>query len=174
MESKLSPPNNQAVREVLLDLVSQYAEALKAQLGDSLLAIVLFGSLARGEATSDSDIDLLIVAEGLPGRRLARHDLLRSADEAVDQRLRALWREGIRTDFSPILKTPEEAQRITPLYLDLVEDAVILYEREGFFSAILERVRRSLARLGARRRQLGRVRYWELKPDYTPGEIFEI
>lgn len=161
-------------RQGLLELVDQYTEALKAQLGDSLLAVVLFGSLARGEMTPGSDIDLLIVAEGLPSRRLARYDLLRSADEAVDSRLRALWREGIYTDFSPILKTPEEAQRITPLYLDLVEDAIILYEREGFFSAILERVRCSLARLGARRRQLGKVRYWELKPDYKHGEVFEI
>lgn len=157
-----------------MELVEHYTEALRAQFGDTLLAVVLFGSLARGEVTPGSDIDLLIVAEGLPGRRLARYDLLRSADEAVEHRLRDLWREGIYTDFSPILKTPEEARRVTPLYLDLVEDAVILYEREGFFSAILEQVRCSLARLGARRRQLGKVRYWELKPDYTYGEVFEI
>jgi hypothetical protein len=56
----------------------------------------------------------------------------------------------------------------------MVEDAEILFERDGFFSAIRERVRQSLKRLGSRRRVLGRTRYWELKPDYVPGEIFEI
>ena len=63
---------------------------------------------------------------------------------------------------------------LMPLYFDLVEDALILYEREGFFSAVLERLRASFQRLGARRIQRGRIRYWELKPDYIYGEVFEI
>jgi hypothetical protein len=47
-------------------------------------------------------------------------------------------------------------------------------DREGFFSAVLERLRASFQRLGARRVKRGKIRYWELKPDYTPGEVFEL
>jgi len=31
-----------------------------------------------------------------------------------------------------------------------------------------------LARLGAKRIWRENMRYWELKPDYKPGEVFEI
>ena len=41
-------------------------EHLRRQLGAQLRAIVLFGSRARGDARLDSDIDLLVVADGLP------------------------------------------------------------------------------------------------------------
>lgn len=160
--------------DLLLELADLYARALRAQWGDALKAVVLFGSVARREATSTSDVDLLAVIEGLPARRLLRHQWLQAADEAIEPHLQALREQGIYAEVSVILKTPEEAKRTVPLYLDLLEDAVILYEQNGFFTSILERLRESLGRLGARRRRRGRIHYWELKPDYTPGEVFEI
>lgn len=154
--------------------VQAYAEALKAHFGNRLVSLVLFGSVARGEATPHSDIDMLIVVSGLPPGRLARQRLLEPVDQVVDPLLAELREQGIWTDLSPVLKTPEEARRITPLYFDMVEDARILYDRDGFFAAVLDELRAAFRRLGAKRRRLGRIRYWDLKPDYTPGEIVEI
>lgn len=160
--------------DLLLEVADLYAQALRAQWGDALKAVVLFGSVARREATSTSDVDLLAVIEGLPARRLLRHQWLQAADEAIEPHLLRLREQGIYAEVSVILKTPEEAKRTVPLYLDLLEDAVILYEQDGFFTSILERLRESLDRLGARRCRKGRILYWELKPDYNPGEVFEI
>jgi hypothetical protein len=56
----------------------------------------------------------------------------------------------------------------------MVDDAGILYDRDGFFTAVLERLRERLARLGARRVWRGNAWFWDLKHDYTPGEVFEI
>lgn len=162
------------VNEALKSLASTYVEALKQQMGERLVAAVLFGSVARGEAGSYSDIDLLLVLEGLPRGRLERQKVLEEADWRVEPELQALRARGIYADISPVLKTPEEAAHIVPLYLDMVEDAIILYEREGFFSTVLQRLAESLRRLGAQRVQRGKLRYWILKPDYRPGEIFEI
>jgi len=61
-----------------------------------------------------------------------------------------------------------------PLNLDMTEDAVLLYGRDGFLAQILERVRASLRRFGARRLQMGRIRYSDLKPDFRPGDSIEI
>jgi hypothetical protein len=80
--------------------------------GAGVDGVVWFGRTGRSAA--DSDIDLLIVASGLPAGRPAIQDRLRDADGAVDARLTA----------------------------------------------------RRLIRDGRR--------YWELKPDYPPGEIFEL
>jgi uncharacterized protein len=46
---------------------------LKGGLGDKLIAVVLFGSRARGDANEDSDWDLLLIARDLPERVLRRH-----------------------------------------------------------------------------------------------------
>jgi predicted nucleotidyltransferase len=147
---------------------------MEETLGHRLRSVVLFGSVARGEADSTSDIDMLIVAEGLPPSRLARQDVLAHADTRIEPDLERLRREGIWTDVLPIVKTPEEAARVTPLYLDMVEDAVLLVDRDGFFAGVLARLRKSLRRLGARRVWQEGFWYWDLKPDYQPGEVFEI
>ncbi len=168
---EIDPTN---LNRVLKELAKAYTKALQDILGDSLVAVVLFGSVARGEASSRSDIDLLVIVSGLPNGRLARQQYLEVADDRLESRLLALRHQGVLTDFCPVLKTPEEAEHVTPLYFDLVEDAIILHERESFFSTILDGLRDSFKRLGARRLKRGQIRYWELKPDYAPGEVFEI
>lgn len=161
---------NQALKQLAVD----YTMALRDQWGDSLAAVVLFGSVARQEANSRSDIDLLIVADNLPAGRLARQGRLAPIDVQLEPAFSRLRQQETFTDICPILKTPAEARRISPLYLDMVEEAVILYERGAFFSDILAELRARLAQLNARRHRRGQTRYWELKPDYKPGEVFEL
>jgi hypothetical protein len=162
------------VNRKLLKLASDYSSALVQCLQDDLVSVILYGSVARQEASLTSDIDLLIIVKGLPRGQFARKERLIEADQKISPGLEALNREGIEASFSRILKTPEEATCIVPLYLDLVEDAVLLVDRECFFETILSRVRASLKKLGARRISSGRIRYWDLKPDIEPGERFEI
>ena len=54
-----------AASEALDAAARRYAELLRQTLGDNLVSVVLFGSVARGEARPDSDIDLLIVDPSL-------------------------------------------------------------------------------------------------------------
>lgn len=139
-----------------------------------MISIVLFGSVARREATPYSDIDLLVVVSSLPRGRMARLERILATDQRIETRLKDLRDRGICSDVCPILKTTEEAARVRPLYLDLVEDAVILFDRDGFFASVLDRLKSRLKELGSVRRRMGKIRYWELKPDYQPGEIFEL
>lgn|GEM_PF-2830365 len=106
----------QLLASTLRQVAEDYARALESSWGDALVSVVLFGSVARGEVTEHSDIDLLVIARGLPAGRLARQDRLRDADGAIASRLESLRKQGVLTDVSPILKTPEEAARIIPLY----------------------------------------------------------
>ena len=56
----------------------------------------------------------------------------------------------------------------------MVEDAKILFDRDVFFGVVLERLRKRLKELGARRIWRGNVWYWDLKPDYKPGDVIEL
>lgn len=64
--------------------------------------------------------------------------------------------------------------RVIPLYLDMTEDAQLLYDRDAFFAGILDRVRTSLKRLGSRRIRKGKTWYWDLKPDFKRGDVIEM
>ena len=46
----------------LLDPFAALREAVQAAVGSSVEAVILFGSVARGEATADSDVDLVVLA----------------------------------------------------------------------------------------------------------------
>jgi len=97
-----------------------------------------------------------------------------AVEERLAPLLTACGAEGEAPTLSPVLKTPEEVRSGNPLFLDMVEDARILYDERGFFAACLDRLRSRLRQLGAQRIRRGNAWHWVLKPDLKPGEIFEL
>jgi predicted nucleotidyltransferase len=152
---------------VLLDACREYY-------GRRLVAVAVFGSGGRGTARTDSDVDLLLVAEPLPDGRVARAAEFTAVEAALDPWVRAAQKQGLSPRFSPIFKTPSELARGTPLLLDMIDDARILLDSTGCLGLALDRVRQQLSALGARRIWMGDAWVWDLKPDYQPGDIFEL
>jgi uncharacterized protein len=148
--------------------------ACKEHYGTRLVSLAIFGSVGRGTPRPDSDVDLLIVAEGLPPGRIARATDFRVAEDAVVRVLAETGEGEIRPLLSPVFKTPAEAQHGSPLFLDMIEDVQLLFDRDDFLRMTLDRLRTRLEQLGARRIWRGSAWYWDLKPDYKPGEIFEL
>jgi predicted nucleotidyltransferase len=145
-------------------------EAWMTDQGEGLISLVLFGSVARGQASHTSDIDLVIVAEGLP-RSLAerRRPFLQSWERA-----RAA-RDLPHVEWNLITKSPEEARVHSPLYLDIVEDGLVILDRGGVVGAVLSAMRARMRALGSRRVYLADGSwYWDLKPDFRFGEVVEI
>jgi uncharacterized protein len=155
-------------------LVADVAQRVQQHYGPRLVSLVVFGSMGRGTPRPDSDLDLLIVADGLPRGRRARVEEFEVIERAVAPRLVAERREGFPIELSPVFKTPDEVLAGSPLFLDMVDDAKVLFDRDGFFAGALSRLRERLARLGARRIWRGNAWYWDLKPDYRPGDVFQL
>jgi uncharacterized protein len=156
--------------DTFCDAVAAALDAWRASLGSRLVSVVLFGSVARGTARADSDLDVLIVAEGFPRSLRERRQPLLAAWE----RVRAERGLGA-VEWNLVTKTPYEAQLRTPLYLDITEDGVLLLDRDGFFAAVLDGMRARMRALGSRRVRLADGSwYWDLKPDFKFGEVVEI
>ena len=142
--------------------------------GDRLVSLVVFGSVGRRTCRPDSDIDVLLLVKKLPRGRTRRVAEFSKIEEKIEDELHRFRRIGIFIELSPVIKSPIEAKAGSPIFLDMVEDARILFDRDGFFAKRLEALKRRLKALGARRLWSGSAWYWDLKPDYIPGEVFEI
>ncbi len=131
---------------MLNGIVSNLSEGLR---GD-LVAVVLFGSRARGEAHEGSDWDVLVIARRLPERTLER---------AI--RLKRMLSPAWCGEVSLLAKTPEEFTAGLPdLYLDIAVDGVILYDTDEYMAGRLQFLRDLIRRKGLHREKEGRDLIW--------------
>ena len=95
------------------ELARHVVGALMNGLSNRLVAVVLFGSRARGEGSETSDWDLLVIAEGLPAKTFDRNLYLK-------QLIPLEWRGRV----SILAKTPEQFHgAVSSLYLDVPLEA---------------------------------------------------
>jgi len=120
---------------------------IRELLGDSLLAIVMFGSVARGDSRDGSDIDLLIALNR--GRALKRN-------------IYSLWDERFPAqEHNPhFVHLPLQTLDAGSLWLEAAVDGVVQYDRDGTVSRFLGRVRRLIASGKLKRRFAYGHPYW--------------
>jgi len=172
-------------RESPLELASMLRESFKAILaaagkaclavyGERLVSLAVFGSVARGTMRHDSDIDLLLVVDGLPRGRMASVREFEAVEIQLTSQLREAAEKGVHTTLSPVLKTPEDLANGSPLFLDMTIEVLILHDRNGLLPAYLQQLQERLAALGSRWIRKCGGYYWLLKPDLKPGEDFSL
>ncbi len=144
---------------------------LRAVLGERLVAMALYGSVARQAARPTSDIDLFIVHRG------DRHEALCSfveveiglRDDPLTAKLRT---RGAPTKPMPVFRSETSLADTPWLLLDIAHHGIVLFDPRDVLARKLAHVRKRLAELGSRRIELGDGSwYWDLKPDLRPGEI---
>lgn len=98
--------------------VRAFLERLQDQL-DELVGVVLFGSVARGEADRTSDIDLLVIVD--EDRTAARRTVQSVVSELEDKRF-----EGNRYTFQPLVESTDSVQRIGDQLRPQFDDGITL------------------------------------------------
>lgn len=113
--------------ETLRAAAEDFAWRVRAALGSRVDAIVLYGSVARGEARPDSDVDVLVVG---------------SADAGIGREVRNIQSDQAReTGYRFFVETTAygrseflKFRRLgSPLIMNILEDGVVLYDT-GVFS----------------------------------------
>jgi predicted nucleotidyltransferase len=121
------------------EMINNYLVKLKSC---NVRSVILFGSVARGEAREDSDVDLLVVASGLPPLK----ERYRLPPFRKPTRIQDIW------------MTPEELNEMVDAKTGFVVDALLegkALQDDGTVARARERLEDSLKRLGARRLKHG-------------------
>jgi len=155
-------------------LLTRFLTMLQDCLGHQLLAVALFGSFARGEATPTSDVDLLIVYRGhrqaVFNAFIRLLPLLRETPE-----YRELSRASILADLYPVFFSEERLADTPWLLLEVLDHGIILYDPWQILQQKLGCLQERLKELGTRKVVLeDGTWYWDLKPDWKPGEVIEL
>ncbi|BCU67745.1 hypothetical protein HS7_11820 [Sulfolobales archaeon HS-7] len=138
--------------------------------GEDLISLVLFGSYARGEQRKDSDIDVLVVLKEINDRYEVMKKFIKVDDILETTLYPELRKEGFDPYVSPVIYDVNTAARFRPLYIMVVFEARILYDRGGVMEKTFYRIRKRLEELGAKRERLGRG-YVVTLTKVKPGEV---
>lgn len=159
------------------DILDLLKDLLIRKFGEDLVSIVLYGSVCRNEAKRESDIDILIVLKNPPETYYERlSDFVRIEKELSETpEYKKLLSRGLYPQFNFIIFSEEEAMKNRYIYLDMIEDSMIIYDKNNFFSTKLKEMELRLRALGSKKVVLSDGSwYWDIKPDLKLGEEFEL
>ena len=106
---------------------------------------------------------------------MKRLDEFAAVERATQPTCALVWPDAARSlSLSPVLKTPDELQAGSPLYLDMTLWRIVLHDRDGVLERYLSTLADRMAQLGSRRTETKGGAYWDYKPSMTPGEVVEL
>ena len=142
----------QAKLEQVIRTVREYLQELRHRYGLVVRLAVLFGSWAKGLATEASDIDVLVVAEGLKQDPRENYELL------------ALHEPGL-SKISPLGFSPGEFLKrlkgLSFVILDALEDGIVVEADREFLAQVREIVEELKAAYELRKNHKG----WFFRPE---------
>lgn len=158
---------SQFLERVLIEMEVAFGE-------ETILSVALFGSITRGEADLESDIDLLIIHEPVPYDPVGRFVALQLKLEETEE-YEELLRKGFYPNLSPVFMTLQELSIKPLILLDIIDHGIVLKDKGDVLKNKMERLKERLRQLGSRRIVFEDGSWaWDLKPDWKPGETIEI
>ncbi|MBI4677728.1 MAG: nucleotidyltransferase domain-containing protein [Elusimicrobia bacterium] len=166
MPPSLEPP--------LAAFLERFRSILLAVFGEDLISLALYGSYARGAATPESDIDLLAVVEDGSADPMGR-----AVTASIQAERTAEYASLKKGGWGPVVSCPaltrKEAIEFHWIYLDMVQEALLLHDKDHFLKNRLQELGQRLHALGSRKSVLPDGSwYWDLKPGLQPGEVIEL
>jgi len=162
----------------LKNIVSSLLPALSQRIqnwdGENIQTCLIFGSFANGKANLNSDLDLLVILKEFKYK--SRQELWEDWHRVIESEWETWFKNS---DFeppplSPVIRLKISVPQGSPLFWDMIEKKIILWDTDNFFQNYLEDLYRQMIEQGTKKRMIGGLPGWELKPNHKKGDTIYI
>ena len=108
------------------DVINQFVQGVKMQLGSHIQHIILYGSYARGEEKGNSDIDILLLVD------LTNKEIKRIQNDIYEMAFELELVSG--RDISPVIINSVQFnywKDTLPFYYNIEKEGHLLYDTKG-------------------------------------------
>ncbi len=153
------------------EIIDRTISAIKDAYTDNLISLAIYGSYANGNARFNSDLDLFIILDKT-GRRIAELKYFYDKVEVPleNELLQLLKLHRIDMSISPFIVSKEQASFFNPLYLDMSENAYIIYDKDDFLRSILIKVGELIKRHNFKKKLLSNTFLWDMSSHVMIGQ----
>lgn len=107
---------------------------------ERIKAVVLFGSVAMGNYNENSDIDLFIITDNI--KKLDFIEELNKKLNGLEKERKNMVEKGYFLYISPLIINVNEINQFSPIYLDVLDYGILLFDRGSFFNEFTSKVER--------------------------------
>ena len=152
-------------------VINRILTFIKDAYADNLISLAIYGSYASGKARLNSDLDLFIILSKT-GRRTAELKYFYDKVEAPleNELLQLLKIQKIDMSISPFIVSREQASFFNPLYLDMSDDAYIVYDKDDFLRSILIKVGVLKQRYNFQKKSISNTFLWDMSSHVMIGQ----
>lgn len=133
----------------LKERLDQFIEQAQLVWSSNLVGIVLFGSQAREDTYSTSDVDLLLVIKGIPVSR----NLYRQWDELID--------DNDTPQVNPhFVALPQDEKLAGSLWLEVAHEGILMWESNKIVSSLMLKIKNTIKKNKFKKAHAHGHAYW--------------
>jgi len=164
------------VVKIFSDYLYLYLQYLKGKFEENLLSMVLFGSVARGNWTERSDIDILLIFSDnfQAGKDLDEIMIESTMEYERKNEIRKQQDRKLNIHIENLSLRFKELKRFKTLYYDIAMDGIILYDVNKTATKFLENQNEKMKNKKLRRIYVNKEEYYWKRENVQFGEVFEL
>ena len=176
MEEKFLIENLDNIPIIFRDYLFNFAKILKKNFEDNLLSVILFGSVARGKWTIESDLDLFaIVSNTYSGEIQLSQKII---DLIIEFEQSHSVKDDNGKDISPSIQVIslflKELDIFRTIFYDIAVDGILIYDRNQFGAKFIKKIKDRIKEKGLKRIFNSDNDFYWKRRNIKFGEIVEL
>lgn len=176
MEEKILYENLEQLPIIFRNYLLSFLSVLKIKFGNNLLSLVVFGSVARGKWSNNSDIDILLIFSEnyLDKRKLS--EILADIKIKFYEKNEIKNKDGINlyTPIQEIALFLKDLDNFRTLYYDIAMDGIILFDKNDTTQEFITKIKKRIKENNIKRIYINDNNFYWKRGKIKFGEIIEL